>query len=146
MLQDTPQQPQPSSIPQAPGSVTAGATNRGGITVMPIAAELSASLNREEESPEQNLQAMEEVIHMYRQGFGENPVGQNDDIVAALLGENEKKAAYLPADCPAIKNGKLVDRWGSPWWFHPVSGTQMEIRSAGPDRDLFTADDIVQPR
>ena len=113
---------------------------------MPVAAELSATLNREDESPEQNLQALEEVISMFRKGFGENPVGQNDDIVAALLGENDKKAAYLPKDCPAIKNGKLVDRWGTPWWFHPLSGKEMEIRSAGPDRDLFTPDDIVQPR
>lgn len=115
------------------------------ITLMPVAAELSASLNREDESAEQNLQAVEQVLLMYRRGFGSNPVGQNEDIVTALLGENEKRAAYLPRDCPAIKDGKLVDRWGTPWWFHPLSGQHMELRSAGPDRELFTADDVVQP-
>lgn len=115
------------------------------VTVMPVAVELSTALNREDESPEQNLQAVEQILYMFRQGFGENPVGQNEDVVAALLGDNSKHAAYLPKDCPAIKNGKLVDRWGTPWWFHPVSGRHMEIRSAGPDRNLFTSDDIVQP-
>ncbi len=112
---------------------------------MPVAAELSASLNREGESAEQNLQALDQLLLMYRRGFGENPVGQNEDIVAALLGENAKRAAYLPRDCPAIKDGRLVDRWGTPWWFHPLSGQHMEIRSAGPDRELFTSDDVVMP-
>jgi hypothetical protein len=111
------------------------------ITVMPVAAELSAALTRQSD-PHVALQTVEQVISFYRRGLGENPVGQNEDIVTALLGENPKRAAYLPADCPAIKGGKLLDPWGTPYWFHPVSRDRMEIRSAGPDRDLFTSDDL----
>ena len=112
------------------------------ITVLPIASELAKAVTRKED-PVGSLQAVEQLLYFFRQGFGENPVGQNEDIVAMLLGQNSKRAAYLPADCPAIKNGKLLDAWGTPYWFHPVSRDRMEIRSAGPDRDLFTGDDLL---
>ena len=111
------------------------------ITVLPVARELSGALLRKED-PTGALQTVEQLLYFYRQGLGENPVGQNEDIVAALLGENPKRAAYLPADSPAIKDGKLLDPWGTPYWFHPVSRDRMEIRSAGPDRELFTSDDL----
>jgi hypothetical protein len=112
------------------------------VTVLPIASELATALVRKDD-PAASLQAVEQLLFFYKQGFGENPVGQNEDIVAALLGENSKRAAYLPPDCPAIKDGKLLDPWGTPYWFHPVSRKQMEIRSAGPDRELFTSDDLT---
>jgi hypothetical protein len=112
------------------------------ITVLPVASELAKAVTRKDD-PTGSLQAVEQLLYFFRQGFGENPVGQNEDIVAMLLGENSKRAAYLPADCPAIKDGKLVDAWGTPYWFHPVSKDRMEIRSAGPDRDLFTGDDLL---
>lgn len=115
------------------------------ITTLSTAGDLAATLRQPEGNPDDELQAVAQLIYLYRQGFGENPVGQNEDIVAALLGENEKRSAYLPKDSPALADGKLIDRWGSPYWFHPVSGREMEIRSAGPDRELFTADDLSLP-
>jgi Type II secretion system (T2SS), protein G len=111
------------------------------ITVMPAARELSAALLRRDD-PAGALEAVEQLLYFYRQGLGENPVGQNEDIVAAMLGENPKRAAYLAAESPAIKDGRLLDPWGTPYWFHPVSRDHMEIRSAGPDRELFTGDDL----
>lgn len=111
------------------------------ITVVPAASELGAALLRKED-PAGALEAVEQLLYFYRQGLGENPVGQNEDVVAAMLGANAKRAAYLPADSPAIKDGKLLDPWGTPYWFHPVSRDRMEIRSAGPDRELFTNDDL----
>lgn len=116
------------------------------IETLPMANDLAATLNRPDEAPETQLQAVEQVLYLFRQGLGENPVGQNEDIVAALLGDNPKRAAYLPNNSPAIKEGKLVDQWGSPYWFHPVSANFMEIRSAGPDRELFTNDDVLLDR
>jgi hypothetical protein len=35
----------------------------------------------------------------------------------------------------------MCDRWGTPYFFHQVSKTEMEIRSAGPDRRMWTGDD-----
>lgn len=134
----------------ANGSATAGQTPSQPVAepepvLMPVATELSAALNRVESSPEEDLQAVGQMLYFFRQGFGENPVGQNEDVVAALTGQNPGRAAYLPKDSPSIVEGRLVDRWGSPYWFHPVSGQHMEIRSAGPDRELFTPDDLFEP-
>ncbi len=71
-----------------------------------------------------------------------NPVGENSEITAALTGANPIGFAFLPKDHPAINAaGELCDRWGTPFRFHQLSGTQMEIRSAGPDRKFGTADD-----
>ena len=39
--------------------------------------------------------------------------------------------------------GELVDNWGTPFFFHSLSRTEMEIRSAGPDHKMWTGDDLV---
>jgi hypothetical protein len=39
--------------------------------------------------------------------------------------------------------GELIDRFGTPYDFHPVSSELLEIRSAGPDKILETADDVA---
>ncbi|MFO1447543.1 MAG: hypothetical protein U1F61_05255 [Opitutaceae bacterium] len=73
-----------------------------------------------------------------------NPWGENRDITASLTGNNPRSIALLPRRLPAINAaGELVDRWGTPYFFHQLSGTSMEIRSAGPDRVLHTRDDVV---
>jgi hypothetical protein len=75
---------------------------------------------------------------------GLNPTGENAEITAVLTGHNRLGFAFIPLDCGAIDGkGQLVDRWGSPYFFHQLSGEKMEIRSAGPDRELWTADDEV---
>ena len=40
-------------------------------------------------------------------------------------------------------DGELVDPWGTPYFFHQLSGTEMEIHSAGPDKKMWTDDDLV---
>lgn len=109
----------------------------------PLAMELTAGLNQPEKSAQDDLQALAQVLYAYRQAFKENPIGQNEDVTGALLGANDKRIIFLTKESAPIKEGKLVDRWGSPYWFHPLSGHKMELRSAGPDQDLFTADDVL---
>ena len=72
-----------------------------------------------------------------------NPVGTNAEITAVLAGNNKLQLALIPADHPAINRstGELLDRWGTPFFFHAESGSRMEIRSAGPDKKHHTADD-----
>jgi hypothetical protein len=72
-----------------------------------------------------------------------NPGGTHEEIVRALQGRNRARLAFVPTNHPAVKNGRLVDRWGSPYFFHALSGTSMEIRSAGPDQKMFTPDDAL---
>ena len=84
------------------------------------------------------------VIHNYRAAFGENPVGTNPEITAVLKGKNPKQTDFL-ADSGLRVNEKaeLVDGNGTPFFFHQISGQEMEIRSAGPDQIMWTADDLV---
>jgi hypothetical protein len=84
------------------------------------------------------------VIHNYHSAFGENPVGTNPEITAALMGKNPKQINFV-ADSGLRVNekGELVDAYGTPFFFHQISGQEMEIRSAGQDRVMWTYDDLV---
>lgn len=80
----------------------------------------------------------------YRTRFGENPVGSNAEIMKAIMGGNPVQAMLGPPPGHSLNPaGELVDRWGTPYFFHQLSKDTMEIRSAGPDRVLWTGDDIV---
>ena len=84
------------------------------------------------------------MLRDYRTRMGENPTGTNAEIMKAVMGGNPKKARLGPPEGQQINgNGELVDRWGTPYFFHQMSKNDMEIRSAGPDQQLWTADDIV---
>lgn len=74
------------------------------------------------------------------------PLGDNEEITRALTNKDALGEAALPSKHPAIIGGQLVDRWGSPWFFHQESSGVIEVRSAGPDRRLFTDDDVKQPQ
>jgi hypothetical protein len=92
-----------------------------------------------------DLRLINEIFIAYRAATrSENPVGENVEITAALRGKNRLGYAFIPADSPALNaKGELCDRWGTPFFFHQLSGQKMEVRSAGPDRKLWTADDQV---
>jgi hypothetical protein len=131
--------PVPASADPADGTVDPG------VTLLPVAGPLSSRLLNENGSPEEELDAVAELLSFYREGMGENPSGTNGELVAALLGGNAKRAAYLTRDCPALVDGQLVDRWGTPYRFQSSSDRVMEIISAGPDRKLLTGDDLHLP-
>ena len=84
------------------------------------------------------------MIRDYRSLAGENPVGTNAEIMAALMGGNPKQAKLGPPEGMQLnENGELIDRWGTPYFFHQLSGDHMEIRSAGADKVMWTDDDAV---
>ena len=91
------------------------------------------------------LGKMRIVVHQYQSMFGENPTGTNPEITEALNGGNPKQARFINEESGLRINGRgeLVDSWGTPFFFHQLSGTEMEIRSAGPDKRMWTADDLV---
>ncbi len=95
--------------------------------------------------PETVLQNVGRAVRQYGQMFGGNPVGNNPEITAALQGQNPKKINFLAGQdgMRVDDKGELVDVWGTPYFFHQVSGTEMEIHSAGPDKQMWTADDLV---
>ncbi len=101
-------------------------------------------LHLPDQPPSRDLEILNSLLTEYGKAFAGNPIGENSDITAALIGGAEVPAGrFFPRQHPAIKDGQLVDRWGTPYWFHPNSATKMEIRSAGPDKQLFTNDDVI---
>lgn len=96
-------------------------------------------------TPATELARVARTVRDYRAAFGANPVGLNKEIARALLGDNPRGARFLdPATARLNAQGELLDDWGHPYFFHALSGTVMEIRSAGPDGRVFTPDDLVQ--
>ena len=97
-------------------------------------------------TPQQDLDHVFHVLDNFQLLLkidGGLPLGSNEEIVVALTGDNPNRMAFLSADHPAIDaGGRLVDRWRTPLFFHAVSRDRIEIRSAGPDRTLWTEDDI----
>lgn len=87
-------------------------------------------------------------FEFYRREFGAFPSGNEPaHFLNALAGTNPGKLAIFPHRHLRVSpDGVLLDAWGSPFHFHPVSRDHLEIRSAGPDRALFTADDLVAPK
>ena len=76
--------------------------------------------------------------------LGENPVGTNAEIMRALMGGNSHQATLGPPDGQSLNDrGELVDPWGTPYFFHQLSRDRMEVRSAGADRIMGTADDVL---
>ena len=91
-----------------------------------------------------DLEILNEVFATWQTNFPRegNPVGENAEITAALAGGNSVRFGFIPPGHPAINlRGELCDRWGTPFRFHQLSGAQMEIQSAGPDRKFGTPDD-----
>ncbi len=107
---------------------------------------LADNLNSPTGTIKADLHILADVLENFRTNFPHdgNPVGDNVEITAALTGQNKLHYAAIPPNHPAINPaGELCDRWGTPFFFHAESGTKMGIRSAGPDKKMWTADDVV---
>jgi hypothetical protein len=128
---------QPPPPPRELPSATAGVTLARAGQAFP--AEFTNS------SPEIALQNMRGAIRQYGSMFGGNPVGTNPEITAQLNGKNPRHINFINADVGMRINGdgELVDPWGTPYFFHQLSAIDMEIRSAGPDKQMWTDDDLV---
>lgn len=84
------------------------------------------------------------MLRDYRTLTGENPVGTNAEIMKSIMGDNPKGAQLGPPEGQGLNaQGELIDRWGTPYFFHQLSKDLMEIHSAGPDRRMWNEDDIV---
>lgn len=95
--------------------------------------------------PEQSMEKFGEVLSFYRMNFEENPVASdNQSVMASLMGANPRGLVFFPQDHPSLNGDReLVDRWGTPYYFHALSGKLMEVVSPGPDRKLGNDDDLI---
>lgn len=89
--------------------------------------------------------AVQSALRDFRTALGGNPVGTNAEITKSLLGDNLKQIKIpVPTGSQLNGQGELCDHWGTPYFFHQLSAARMEIRSAGPDRQMWTPDDVQQ--
>ncbi len=115
-----------------------------GFNEMNDALALSATLEQDQ-SVQDDVHAVEQLFRRYHWAFGEMPVGsENSEFVLALLGQNRKNLILLPHSSSRLSmTGELLDRWGTPYFFHTESSSQLEVRSAGPDRKMWNDDDVL---
>ncbi len=140
VLEAPPASPTPNTAPPSlpAHSATPGARASG------VAATPAASIAPPDEAAMIEVDKVSLMIRDYRTIAGENPVGTNAEIMAAVMGDNPNHARLGPPEGVALnEKGELIDRWGTPYFFHQLSRDHMEIRSAGPDKVLWTADDPV---
>ena len=99
-------------------------------------------------SPTQEPQLLLSFLEFYRERFGQFPAGEgNAQFMNALRGLNPEGLAIFPFAHPRLDaNGALLDAWGKPFYFHQLSRDHVEVRSAGPDGEWYTADDLMAPR
>ena len=140
----------PATMPSASPAAKSPAAPATAIAVPPTPdpnrSALLDDLNQPAGTIQSDLHLLQELFAAWRTNFPRdgNPVGENVEITRSLTGANALSLALVPKDHPAINRaGELTDRWGTPFRFHQLSGTRMEIRSAGPDRRFGTDDDAV---
>ncbi len=118
-----------------------------GPATLPVADPTAyAELNSSKTNALQDVRIVEALVQNMQQSFktaAVPPLGFNEEITRALTGRNPLELAFIPSTHPAINaRGLLCDRWGTPFHFHPVAGDRIDVRSAGPDKKIFTADDV----
>lgn len=96
--------------------------------------------------PENDLTLMSRLMEnslLLLKSAANRPLSANEDWADLFRGGNEPREEFLPSQHIALNaEGKLVDRWVTPLFFHALGGGRYEIRSAGPDRKLWTEDDL----
>jgi hypothetical protein len=133
----------PSKKDSLPSLPNPGSSEAAPVLIDPMLQARADQLHEADQPPERDLEIIAEFLQTYGRARGGNPIGGNTEITAALTGADGHQGRVFPPIHRTIKNGQLTDRWGTPYWFHPNSGSEMEIRSAGPDKELFTLDDVV---
>jgi hypothetical protein len=106
------------------------------LAVTPLTPQIRAEVEVE-------LDQVQTAIRSFRTELGGIPVGTNAEITRELFGDNPKQVKVpLPTGSRLNGAGELCDRWDTPYFFHQLSSARMEIRSAGPDRRMWTDDDL----
>lgn len=144
--------PKPAAaIPEPVATAAAPSSGHKSITpsLRPNAAgqALAEQLNLPDGDPAQDVITLHRILQQYQRALHNRqgpPIGDDIDLARALKGRNPMKRAFIPATHPALSNdGHILDRWGTPYHLHPRGNGAFEVRSAGPDRKLYTEDDLV---
>ncbi|MEM9016488.1 MAG: hypothetical protein AAGC68_05705 [Verrucomicrobiota bacterium] len=145
---DAKERPVPTRLLDVPLTPTAtfnvSERREDGINVISQTRAVAERLHLPDSGPIDDLSALGEIVRFHLDAFNSVPPGgENADIMRALTGANRRQIALIAPEHPDLNEaGELLDRWGTPYHFHQLSRTILEIRSAGPDRALWTEDDL----
>lgn len=96
--------------------------------------------------PENDLTLMARLLEnslLLLKSAANRPLSANEDWADLLRGKNAAQERFLSDQSIALnERGQLVDRWRTPLFFHAAGSGRYEIRSAGPDKTMWTADDL----
>jgi hypothetical protein len=96
--------------------------------------------------PEHDLTLMARLMEnslLLLKSAANRPLSANEDWADLFRGRNAAHEEFLPAEHIALnEKEQLIDRWQTPLFFHALGGGRYEIRSAGPDREMWTDDDL----
>jgi hypothetical protein len=96
--------------------------------------------------PQNDLTVMSHLMQnslLLLKSAANRPLSANEDWADLLKGKNAAHERFLSENHPAFNaKGQLIDRWGTPLFFHALGGGRYEIRSAGPDKLMWTSDDL----
>ncbi|WP_395735997.1 hypothetical protein [Prosthecobacter sp.] len=112
----------------------------------PVGEEIVQGYASAKTTVQQDLTLVSRVLENFAllvKGDDPLPLGANEEIAAALRGRNRMQMRFVAETSPIFNaKGQIVDRWGVPLYFHAISRDRLEIRSAGPDQVMWTADDV----
>ena len=143
-------------VPLPQNAIATQSITQTGPTINPVLAQkprrvatsLAAKLNAPDSTAAEDVVVLHGMLRQYLRFLKDRqarPIGNDSDLARVLIGNNPMKLVILPPDHPALgADGRLRDRFGTPYFIHPRGHLAFEIRSAGPDRKHFTADDLIE--
>ncbi len=98
-------------------------------------------------APENDVRMMAHMLTTFltiRKNATDRPLSANGEWSAALRGLRSGTEAWISDKLPVFDSQhRLTDRWDTPLHFHSLGDQRWQIRSAGPDRELWNEDDIL---
>jgi len=90
------------------------------------------------------LMRLQAEINNYQNEFGSYPTGDCAQVFKKLFRENPKKIEFLrPPNTFTNQAGEFLDPWGTPYAINFLSTNSFVISSAGPNKKIGDADDII---
>lgn len=115
-------------------------------SVLPPGDEILRGYGKPDGTVQRDLRLMAEVLGNFAllmKGDEPLPLGANEELAMALQGKNRGNMKFLSEDSAVLNDlGQLVDRWGTALFFHARDRRRVDIRSAGPDGEMWTEDDV----
>lgn len=149
MSEELPETVTKSAATRAPSPAAASPVSSSDVApsiATPFGQRILESYGAPSRAPEEDLHDIARMLGNFAllvKGDNPLPLGANEEIAAALRGKNKAALRALPDAYRAFNaKGQLIDRWGTPLYFHAESRDRLDVRSAGPDRQMWTADDL----